>query len=203
MNKKILIAIIALALPASAFADTTVGVGYDNVGVHTGNINASLPAGKLTIGKTFDNGYIAGLALTAGSGNGLTYQHAQLAAAKLIPFDGGLFAPEILAGYARVGVPSGHVGAAYAGVGIDYLYPVGRHVSLSANAAFGRDFATQATGFTTSSGMFYQAGAAVDISGVGPGLVSIGYSYRHLPLSDSGGLTLDTDGVQAAYHIAF
>jgi len=201
MNKKILIALITI-LPASALADTTVGVGYDNIGVHTGNIHASLPAGKLTIGQTFGN-YATGLALTAGSGNGLTYQHEQIRAAKLLPFDGGLFAPEILAGYESVVVPSGHIGAAYAGIGMSYLYPLGRHVSVSASAAFGRDFAAQATGLNTSSGLFYQAGAAVDIGGVGPGLVSIGYSYRHLPLSASGGLNLNTDGVQATYHIAF
>ena len=202
---------VALALPALAVANTgstTVGVGYDNVDIHLGNgISASVPAGKLTIGHTFGaTNYGVGFDLVDGAGNGLTYQHMQVTGEKLLPFDGGVIAPKILIGGSRVGVAGGnvyHVSTAYAGFGASYGYPVGRYVSLSANAALGRDFATHVTGLHTVGGLFYQAGADVNFSGVGPGLFTVGYEYHDLPISVSNGIHLDTSGFQARYSIAF
>ncbi|EGQ62125.1 hypothetical protein GGI1_11008, partial [Acidithiobacillus sp. GGI-221] len=78
-----------------------------------------------------------------------------------------------------------------------------RHVSLDGNAAMGRDFATHVTGLHTVGGLFYQAGADVNFSGVGPGLFTVGYEYRHLPISISNGIHLDTSGFQARYSITF
>ena len=202
---------VALALPALAVANTgstTVGVGYDNVGIHLGNgVSASVPAGKLTIGHTFGTThYGVGFDLVDGAGNGLTYQHLQVTGEKLLTFDGGVIAPKILIGGSRVGIAGGnvyHVSTAYAGFGASYGYPVGRYVSLSANAALGRDFATHVTGLHTVGGLFYQAGADVNFSGVGPGLFTVGYEYRHLPISVPNCIHLDTSGFQARYSIAF
>ena len=202
---------VALALPALAVANTgstTVGVGYDNVDIHLGNgISASVPAGKLTIGHTFGaTNYGVGFDLVDGAGNGLTYQHMQVTGEKLLPFDGGVIAPKILIGGSRVGVAGGnvyHVSTAYAGFGASYGYPVGRYVSLSANAALGRDFATHVTGLHTVGGLFYQAGADVNFSGVGPGLFTVCYEYHDLPISVSNGIHLDTSGFQARYSITF
>ncbi|MDA8151829.1 MAG: hypothetical protein M0003_03810 [Acidithiobacillus sp.] len=121
-----------------------------------------------------------------GAGNGLTYQHLQVSADKLLPFDGGNLSPEVIIGGSRVGVAGDnvyHVSTAYAGFGASYSYPIGRYVSLDGSAAIGRDFATHVTGLHMVGGLFYQAGAEVDFSGVGPGLFSVGYEYRHLPIS--------------------
>lgn len=202
---------VALALPTLAVADTgstTVGIGYDNVGIHLGNgISASVPAGKLTIGHTFGtSNYGIGFDLVDGAGNGLTYQHLQVTGEKLLPFDGGVIAPKILIGGSRVGVAGGksyHVSTAYAGFGASYGYSVGRYVSLTANAAMGRDFATHVTGLHTVGGLFYQAGADLNFSGVGPGLFTMGYEYRHLPISVSNDIHLDASGFRAQYSITF
>ena len=202
---------VALALPALAVAgtgSTTVGIGYDNVGIHLGSgISGSVPAGKLTIGHTFGTtNYGVGFDLVDGVGNGLTYQHMQVTGEKLLPFDGGVIAPKILVGGSRVGITGGntyHVSTAYAGFGASYGYPVGRYVSFTANAAMGRDFATHVTGLHTVGGLFYQAGAAVDFGGVGPGMFTVGYEYRHLPISISNDIHLDTSGFQARYSITF
>ena len=56
--KKVLIPVIAaITLGASGLAlagTTSIGIGYDNVGIHLGNgISASVPSGKLTVGHTF------------------------------------------------------------------------------------------------------------------------------------------------------
>ena len=210
--KKVLIPVIAaMTLSASGLVlagTTSIGIGYDNVGIHLGNgISASVPAGKLTIGHTFGTTtYGVGFDLVDGAGNGLTYQHLQVSADKLLPFDGGNISPEVMIGGSRVGVAGGnvyHVSTAYAGFGASYGYPVGRYVSLSANAALGRDFATHVTGLHTVGGLFYQAGADVNFSGVGPGLFTVGYEYRHLPISVSNGIHLDTSGFQARYSITF
>ena len=210
--KNVLISVIAaMTLGASALAlagTTVIGIGYDNVGIHLGNgVSASVPAGKLTIGHTFGTThYGVGFDLVDGAGNGLTYQHMQVTGEKLLPFDGGVIAPKILIGGSRVGIAGGnvyHVSTAYAGFGASYGYPVGRYVSLTANAALGRDFATHVTGLHTVGGLFYQAGAEVDFSGVGPGLFTVGYEYRHLPISASNGIHLDTSEFQARYSIAF
>ena len=202
---------VALALPALAVAgtgSTTVGIGYDNVGIHLGNgIRASVPAGKLTIGHTFGaTNYGVGFDLVDGAGNGLTYQHMQVTGEKLLPFDGGVIAPKILIGGSRVGIAGGnsyHVSTAYAGFGASYGYSVGRYVSLTANAAMGRDFATHVTGLHTVGGLFYQAGADLNFSGVGPGLFTMGYEYRHLPISVSNDIHLDASGFRAQYSITF
>ncbi len=141
-----------------------------------------------------------------GAGNGLTYQHMQVTGEKLLPFDGGVIAPKILLGGSRVGIAGGnsyHVSNAYAGFGASYGYPVGRYVSLTANAAMGRDFATHVTGLHTVGGLFYQAGAAVDFGGIGPGMFTVGYEYRHLPISVSNGIHFDTSGFQVGYNITF
>ncbi len=207
MRKHIVLsALVALALPAAALAGTTsIGLGYDNVGIHLGDgINASVPAGKLTIGHVFGaTSYGVGFGLVDGAGNGLTYQHLQVSADKRLQFDGGVIAPDVMVGGSRVGIGYRHVSTAYAGFGATYAYPIGRYVSLDGNAAMGRDFATHVTGLHTVGGLFYQAGTDVDFSGVGPGLFSVGYEYRHLPISVSHGLHLDTSGFQAQYCISF
>ena len=211
--KKVLIPVIAaITLGASGLAlagTTSIGIGYDNVGIHLGHgVSASVPAGKLTIGHTFGTTtYGVGFDMVDGGGGGLTYQHLQVSADKLLPFDGGNISPEVMIGGSRVGIAAGgnvyHGSTAYAGFGVSYSYPIGRHVSLAANAAMGRDFATHVTGLHTVGGLFYQAGADVNFSGVGPGLFTVGYEYRHLPISVSNGIHLDTSGFQARYGITF
>ncbi|MCR2831006.1 hypothetical protein NR402_12045 [Acidithiobacillus ferrooxidans] len=196
-----------MALPSALAGTTIIGIGYDDVGIHLGNgVNASVPAGELTVGHRFRDNYGVGFGLVDGVGNGLTYQHLQVSADKLLPFDGGTITPEVMIGGSRVGIAGGnvyHVSTAYAGFGASYRYPIGRYVSLDGSAAFGRDFATHVTGLSTVGGLFYQAGAAVDFSGVGPGLVSVDYEYRHLPISVSHGIHLHTSTIQAQYSIAF
>ncbi|MHB1633399.1 MAG: hypothetical protein ACYCQL_14465 [Acidithiobacillus sp.] len=194
-----------MALPSALAGTTAIGIGYNNVGIHLGNgVNASVPAGKLTVGHVFGaTGYGVNFDLVDGAGNGLTYQHLQFTASKSLPFDGGIIAPKILIGGSRVGIGYSHVSTAYAGFGATYAYPIGRYVSLNGNTAMGRDFATHVTGLHTVGGLFCQAGADVDFSGMGPGLFSVGYEYRHLPISVSHGMRLDTSGFQAQYRIAF
>ena len=197
----------AMALPSALAGTTTIGIGYNNVGIHLGNgVNASVPAGELTVGHRFRDNYGVGFGLVDGAGNSLTYQRLQVSADKLLPFNGGTIAPEVMIGGSRVGIAGGnvyHVSTAYAGFGAIYDYPIGRYVSIEGAAALGCDFATHVTGLSTVGGLFYQAGAAVDFSGVGPGLFSVGYEYRHLPISVSHGIHLDTSTVQAQYSITF
>ena len=210
--KKVLIPVIAaMTLSASGLAlagTTSIGIGYDNVGIHLDNgISASVPSGKLTVGHTFGTTtYGVGFDMVDGAGNGLTYQHLQVSADKLLPFDGGKLSPEVMIGGSRVGVAGGnvyHVSTAYAGFGASYSYPIGRYISLDGGAAMGRDFATHVTGLHTVGGLFYQAGAGVDFSGVGPGLFSVGYEYRHLPISVFHSIHMNTSGFQARYSITF
>ncbi|EGQ62120.1 hypothetical protein GGI1_10983, partial [Acidithiobacillus sp. GGI-221] len=121
--KKVLIPVIAaMTLGASGLAlagTTSIGIGYDNVGIRLGNgISASVPSGKLTVGHAFGTtNYGVGFDLVDGAGNGLTYQHLQVSADKLLPFDGGKLSPEVMIGGSRVGIAGGnsyHVSTAYA-----------------------------------------------------------------------------------------
>ncbi len=194
---------MAMAAPALASADTMAGLGFDNVHISLGAISASVPAGKLTIGHIFPTD-ATGIGFTAvgGSGDGLNFQRVQVRAEKLLPLDGGVLAPEAVIGDVRVGgLPQGHVSAAYAGVGAAYIYQMGQYAWVTANATAGRDFGLHATGYKTADGTYYQAGADLDIGGVGPGILAVGYDYRHLPVAR--GLKLNTSGFQAVYNIIF
>jgi len=202
MRKILLAVLIAVgAAPAAAFANS-VSIGYDNVGVSAGGINATAPAGMLA--GTLDFGsYAAKAKATIGSGNGLNYQNYGISAEKRIGFAGGEFTPRLLLGYTHLGAFGGNISAAYAGFGAGYQYPLNQFVTVGASAAAGRDFATHVTGLNTVGSLFYQAKGYAKFSGIGPGALKIGYEYRHLPISMSHNLHLNTNGVFADYSVHF
>ncbi|MBU2770113.1 hypothetical protein [Acidithiobacillus caldus] len=204
-NTLLSLAIGGIFVPTLALAGTgtpTLGVGYDNVGVNAGGIHSTLPAAKISGLTTYPDGYAWGFGLALGSGNGLTYQHLAATVEKALPFDGGTITPEITAGVTRVGIGYGqHLRAAYAGFGAGYAYPLGRDVLVGVSGGVGRDFATSVPGIPTVGGLYYQASADVAFRGIGPGSLEIGYQYRHLPLTTSHGINLNTGEVFGQYKI--
>lgn len=209
INKAVKLSLLALSVglftvPELAVADTTTGsLGFSNVGVSVGNISTSLPAGKVSLGHSFGD-YVAGFSGTFGSGNGLSYQNEKLGAGKLMTLAGGYLIPEVDVGYTRLGVSYGSVSTMYSGIGAEYAYPVSNRVTLTANTQFGRDFSASVVspaGISGQGGLYYTGGAGVDVNGIGSGLLSVGYEYRHMPVAQS--LSLDTSNFKAEYSIPF
>lgn len=203
MKKLILMSAVAacLSVPAMACAtDYRVGTAFDSKAIN----GMSLPAGKIAGMQLYSEGYATGEAFTYGSGNHMNYLQASMLAGKFMRFDGGHLFAGVTGGYERLGYDLGHVSAAYAGARVGYSYQIGRDLSVAVDGAFGRDFATSATvDPNTTGGLFYQAGAAVNFAHVGPGVLGVRFQYRHLPISESSGLHLNTRTYGVGYHVTF
>ncbi len=205
MLKKLAVLSALALLPAAAFAHTTVGIAYDNVGINAGpGLHMTLPGGKLTAKQDLGDGYaLSGDFVGAGGENHASFYGARVNLAKDLPVLGGTLAPGLDAGFNRLNVgPAQHLEAAYAGFDVSYDYPLSRNFALYANGGFGRNFATSVTGFSTIGGLTYNGGAGADFH-VGPGMLTAGYEYRHLPLSSSAGLHLNTGQFTVGYAVRF
>ncbi|WP_215843287.1 hypothetical protein HHS34_005645 [Acidithiobacillus montserratensis] len=204
--KRIALAVTALATVAvvGAANAATVGIGYDNVGISAGpGLNMTLPGGYLTARQGLGDDFsVFGKFAGAGGKNDATFYGLRGGIGKAIPFDGGVFTPSLDMGWQRLNVGPASLRAAYAGVNVQYRYPLNREISLEANGGFGRDFSTSVTGLSTIGGLAYNAGASADFR-VGPGFLNAGYSYRHLPLSGANDLHLNTGQFLIGYQMAF
>lgn len=199
----VLAAVSAILLAPAAFA-TTVGLAYDNVRIDVGQgIDFTSPGGKLSIDQSLGAGYgISGDFVGASGGNDATFYGVRAKAYKAIPFDGGQFRPGLDLGYNRLSGDGSHAAAMYAGVDVFYRYPLNRNIALQVNAGFGRDFDTSVTDLNTIGGLTYTGGGGMDFR-VGPGVLSAGYQYRHLPLSTAYDLHLNTGQFTIGYGMSF
>lgn len=204
MKKTLLISAVlaaVLATPLMAEANTyTMGATFDSTSIN----GMSLPAGKISSMQLFNGGYATMESATYGAGNSMDYFNTAVAAGKYMPFDNGILFAGVTGGYERLGYNMGHIAAAFAGARVGYTYQFSRDFAVGVDGAFGRDFATSATvDPNTVGGLFYQAGASADFINVGPGVFSVSYQYRHMPISESSNLHLNTKTYGIGYHVSF
>ena len=199
MVSAVLAAVLATPLMAEANS-YTVGAAFDSTAIN----GMSLPAGKVDGMQLFSGAYATSESVTYGSGNGMDYFNTAVSAGKYMPFDGGALFAGVTGGYERLGYAAGHLSAACAGARVGYTYQFNRDFAVAMDGEFGRDFATSATvDPNTVGGLFYQAGASADFINVGPGVFDVSFQYRHLPISQSNALHLDTKTYGIGYHVAF
>ncbi len=197
--------LLLCAAPFAASATTlhTAEIGYSNVGISIGGLHTSLPAGFVAIGSKIGDGFLVGARLTAGAGNGLNYYNAQALIGHPDALEPGLAVmPFVSAGYTRINGGTTDIGAATAGVGGAIYWRPFHDLQLSAKADFGRDFGTHFGAIPTSGGLYYGLGANASTP-VGPGSLTVGYSYKRLPMSANGGLNLRESTFSAGYTIPF
>lgn len=206
MKRLVISAALAVMLVSGAACASTVGVGFDNVGIHAGDgLNMSLPGGYVTAKQSLGSGYaVSGKFVGAGGKNDATFYAGHAQVGKTLNLGGGLgtITPALRMGYQSFNIMGGNLSAATAGVHVGYLFPVNRDIALYAGGGFGRDFETSITGRPAVGGLMYSADAGADFK-IGPGVASAGYKYEHLPMSDAAGLNLNTDQFTVGYSMRF
>ena len=202
MKKHLILAVLLAACPIAALANSLgAGIGFHSVAIN----GESLPAGTLSVDGIYHDQYVTGLDLVAGHGNGMTYDRAEAFVGRTYSVFDGVLTQRLMAGFERTGFgTTGRLSAGYAGAGVGYTYLITHDIAVAVSGSVGRDFGTAASmDPSTVGGLYYSAAAAVDFGNIGPGIVDISYRYRHLPISESQNLHLDTSSVGIGYHIGF
>ncbi|WP_312283679.1 hypothetical protein [Candidatus Igneacidithiobacillus taiwanensis] len=200
----VLIAALTAFTAVSANA-TTLVVGFNNVGISAGpGISMTLPGGYLSGYQALGAGYGISARFTgAGGKNDATFYAGHLGVGKSFSLNGlGRVTPSLRVGFQSLNVGMANLSAGYAGIHVRYVYPVTNAVHLYVAGGFGRDFATSVSGMKTIGGLEYSGGGGVWFN-TGYGALQAGYQYRHLPLSTSSDLHLNTGQVVIGYAVRF
>lgn len=198
------VAALVLSGISSAACAATVGVGFNEVGIHAGNgLNMSLPGGYLTAMQHFGHFSVSGQFTGAGGKNDATFYAGHVQVGKSLNLDGlGTITPALRMGFQSFNVMGGNLSAATAMVHIGYRYAITPDVGLYAGGGFGRDFETSVADLSTIGGLMYTADVGADFK-IGPGTFNVGGQYAHLPLSSAAGLHLNTDQLHIGYQMRF
>ncbi len=205
MKRFFILAAALASFTAVSASATTLGVGFNNVGISAGRgLNMTLPGGYLSAYQNLGAGYGMSARFTgAGGKNDASFYAGHVGVGKAYSLDGiGTLTPSLQVGYQSLNVGSDNLSAAYAGFHVRYMYPVTHDVHLYADGGFGRDFATSVTGLQTIGGLEYSGGAGAWFN-TGYGALQAGYQYRHLPLSTASELHLNTGQFVIGYFVHF
>lgn len=172
MRRSVIFAAALAAFGVAGFADaTTVGVGFDNVGINAGaGAHMTLPGGYLQARQSFGHLVLSGKFVGAGGENHSDYFGGNANVGYRLSLDGlGHVTPGVEMGYHALNTPGTRYSAAFAGFHLRYSYGVTRDVRLVVNGGFGRDFATSVSFPTTSASTIpTSGGTSTPLEGLSP-----------------------------------
>ncbi len=207
IRSSVLVMALSLAGSGIALADgysASLSLGMDHISL--GSLNLSLPMGMLRLHEKTGS-FLLGQTLSYGrdlSHSSDSILEGAIHAQYLDSWASGAnwsITPEAGLGYLTLQGSGSRLSAMYANAGLSGTYAVTSALAVTAKAMGGTDFGLNLpNGLQGKSGLTYSGTAAIDW-GVGPGSLSAGYRYQHLPLLS--GTPLVTDQYFIGYRVTF
>lgn len=214
MKKQIILAAVLSFIPVAAFAGTSIGIGYSNMGFtgHSGRAGITLTAGNL-----YSNNVIASGAASFARG----YYNVHANIGKLLPAGGVYFEPYISMGFLHLNynqMETGYNTVTQTEFGYSYTYqtpynyiapqsiqdsyglfganmniPIGKKVALQFGGGYGHTLSV----LNGQDGAVYKGKAEIAFEIARNVTANISVRYLHVP-----GAALTTEGAGISYHFA-